>query len=129
MVTVFLGSHQTLVSLFVTSLSLIRVRKELSRVIQGEVMRTKRGWHVQHLQSALEDVGAGESPRTIDGNLAGTVDAELRADTLNTVSGVDVLHEGDLPACGTALAGGDGGCGEEIFPNLKNQWGTEDKQR
>jgi hypothetical protein len=54
----------------------------------------------------------------IDSSLTGTLEAVLRIDTLDTVSGVDVLDKGELPACGTTLAGGDGRRGQEVFPDL-----------
>lgn len=56
----------------------------------------------------------------VNGGLAGSGEAVLRVDTLNTVGGVDVLDEGDLPAGSTTLAGSDGGGSQEVFPNLKN---------
>ena len=44
--------------------------------------------------------------------------AKLSRDTLNTVGGVDVLDEGELPAGSSTLARGDGSGGEEVFPDL-----------
>lgn len=52
--------------------------------------------------------------------------SELRWDTLDAVRGVDVLDQRDLEAGGGALAGDDGGVGEEEFPDLH---GTESVQR
>lgn len=37
---------------------------------------------------------------------------------LNTVGRVDVLDQGDLVAGSGTLAGGDGGVGEEVLPDL-----------
>lgn len=37
------------------------------------------------------------------------------------MGGVDVLDEGELPASGTTLAGGDGRGGQEVFPDLKSK--------
>lgn len=46
-------------------------------------------------------------------------EAVLGVDALDTVGGVDVLDEGELEAGGTALAGSDGGVGQEVFPDLR----------
>ena len=56
-----------------------------------------------------------------NGSLTGTGKAELGLDALNTVGGVDVLDEGELPAGGTTLAGGDGGGSKEVLPDLWNK--------
>lgn len=44
----------------------------------------------------------------VDGGLAGTLEAVLGVNTLNTVGGVDVLDHGELPAGSASLAGDDG---------------------
>ena len=56
----------------------------------------------------------------VNRGLAGSSEAILRVDTLNTVGGVDVLDEGDLPAGSTTLAGSDGGSSKEVLPDLNN---------
>lgn len=56
----------------------------------------------------------------VNGGLAGSGEAVLRVNTLNTVGGVDVLDEGDLPAGSTTLAGSDGGGSKEVLPDLNN---------
>lgn len=43
----------------------------------------------------------------------------LSGNALNTVSGVDVLNKGKLPAGGTTLAGSDSGGSKEVLPDLK----------
>jgi hypothetical protein len=43
---------------------------------------------------------------------------ELGWDAFDAVGGVDIFDEGDLKAGGGALAGDDGGVGEEEFPDL-----------
>lgn len=43
---------------------------------------------------------------------------ELRRDSLDTMSRVNVLDQGDLVAGGGALTGDDGGGGKEEFPDL-----------
>lgn len=66
-------------------------------------------------------MGAGESAvGTVDGGLASTSETVLGGDALNAVGRVDVLDQGELPAGGTALAGGDGGGSQEVLPDLKN---------
>lgn len=55
---------------------------------------------------------------TVNGGLAGTSETELGVDTLNAVRRVDILDQGDLPAGGTALAGGDCRGSKEILPDL-----------
>lgn len=52
------------------------------------------------------------------------LDAELRADAVDTVDGVEVLVHEDLEAGGAALARGDDGPGEEEFPDLLGEGGT-----
>lgn len=47
----------------------------------------------------------------------GTREAELGADPLDTVGGVEVLDHDHLEAGGAALAGGDGGPGQEELPD------------
>lgn len=54
----------------------------------------------------------------VDGSLASSGKAVLGVDTLNTVGGVDVLDEGNLPAGSTTLAGSDGGGSQEVLPDL-----------
>lgn len=65
-------------------------------------------------------MGAGDSAiGTVDSSLASAGETELGLNALNTVGGVDVLDKGELPAGSTTLARGDGGGGEEIFPDLE----------
>lgn len=54
----------------------------------------------------------------VNGCLAGSGKTVLRVDTLNPVSGVDVLDKGDLPAGSTTLAGSNGGGSKEVLPDL-----------
>lgn len=54
----------------------------------------------------------------LDGSLTGTGKTELGLDALNTVGGIDILDEGELPAGGTTLAGGDGRRSKEVLPDL-----------
>lgn len=54
----------------------------------------------------------------LDGGLASTGERVLAVDALNTVSGVDVLDKGDLPASSGSLAGGNSGVSEEELPDL-----------
>lgn len=56
-----------------------------------------------------------------DGSFTGSSEAVLRVDALDTVGGVDVLNEGELPASGTALAGGNGRVGKEVLPDLRRR--------
>jgi len=56
----------------------------------------------------------------VNGGLAGSGKTVLRVDTLNTVGGVDVLDESDLPAGSTTLAGSDSGGSKEVLPDLDN---------
>jgi hypothetical protein len=69
------------------------------------------------------DMGLGESAVThvVDGGLTGALEAVLGVNTLNTVGGVDVLDEGQLPAGSASLAGGDGRVGQEVLPDLRNR--------
>lgn len=53
----------------------------------------------------------------LDRRLASTRETELGLDSLDTVGGVDVLDESELPAGCAALAGDDCGVGEEVFPD------------
>jgi hypothetical protein len=77
---------------------------------------------IGRLQVLLDDVGLGEGAvGTLDGGLAGSGETELGLDAINTVGGVDVLDEGELPAGGTTLAGGDGGGSKEVLPDLWNE--------
>lgn len=68
----------------------------------------------------VRHVGAGQIAVTdrVDGLLTRAVEAELRRNALDTVGRVDVLDQRDLEAGGTALTGGDGRVGEEVFPDL-----------
>ena len=52
------------------------------------------------------------------GRRQGSRQAELARDAFDAVRRVDVLDQGDLVACGGALAGDDGRVGEEEFPYL-----------
>ena len=61
------------------------------------------------------------------GRLETALESVLGRNTLDTVSGVDVLDQGDLEAGGTALARGNGGVGQEIFPNLSQPVSTFSK--
>lgn len=47
------------------------------------------------------------------------MDAVLGGDALDAVGGVEVLDYDHLEAGGAALAGGDGGPGEEELPDLE----------
>lgn len=49
----------------------------------------------------------------------------LAWDTLNTVGGIEVLDEDNLPACGSTLAGCNGGRSQEIFPDLDTAISTQ----
>lgn len=62
--------------------------------------------------------GASAIAHVLGSSFTGRIKAELGLDAFNTVSRVDVLDEGELPAGGTTLAGSDGGGGQEVFPNL-----------
>lgn len=53
------------------------------------------------------------------GLLESSSKGELSWDTLNTVSGVDVLDQGDLVAGGSTLTGDDGGVSKEELPDLE----------
>lgn len=65
-------------------------------------------------------MSAGADAAVVLGSgLQSTVEAVLGVDALDTVGGVDVLDEGELEAGGTALAGSDGGVGQEVFPDLR----------
>lgn len=68
----------------------------------------------------VRHVGAGEIAvaNLVDGILPRAMEAELRGDALDTMRRVDVLDQRDLEASGAALAGGDGGVGEEVLPDL-----------
>jgi hypothetical protein len=50
---------------------------------------------------------------------SGAGETVLAVDALDTMGRVDVFDKGDLPAGSTTLAGGDGGIGEEVFPDLE----------
>ena len=54
----------------------------------------------------------------VDSSLAGSSKTELGVDALDTVSRVDVLDKGNLPAGSTTLAGSDGRGSEEVLPDL-----------
>lgn len=67
-------------------------------------------------------MGLGEGAvGVLDGSFTGTSETELGLDAINTVGGVDVLDEGELPAGGTTLAGRDGGRSKEVLPDLWNE--------
>lgn len=74
----------------------------LVQVLRGlaHVVLSSPGLQVS--SAALKSVGQGK----------------LGRDTLNSVSRVDVLDEGNLEAGGTALSGDDGGVSQEVFPDL-----------
>lgn len=67
-------------------------------------------------------MGLGESAmaHVVNGGLAGALEAVLGVNTLNTVRGVDVLDEGQLPAGSASLAGDDGRVCQEVLPDLRN---------
>lgn len=73
-------------------------------------------------ESAVSDVVVA-SPRAqvSAGVLQSTLKAELSRNTLSTVSGVDVLDEGNLEGGGGTLAGSNSRVGQEELPNLKSQ--------
>jgi hypothetical protein len=57
----------------------------------------------------------------LDGGLASCESCgqtELSVDTIDTVSGVQVLDQGDLVASCTSLSGNDGGVSQEVLPDL-----------
>ena len=54
----------------------------------------------------------------VDSSLAGSSKTVLGVDALDTVSRVDVLDKGNLPAGSTTLAGSDGRGSEEVLPDL-----------
>ena len=54
----------------------------------------------------------------VDSSLAESSKTELGVDALDTVSRVDVLDKGNLPAGSTTLAGSDGRGSEEVLPDL-----------
>lgn len=84
-----------------------------------QARRERDAKRIEPLQVLLNDVGLGEGAvGTLDGGLAGTGKTKLGLDTINTVGRVDVLDEGELPAGGTTLAGGDGGRSKEVLPDL-----------
>jgi len=51
-------------------------------------------------------------------SLKRTMEAVLAVDALDTMGRVDVLDHSDLIASSAALAGDDGGIGQEEFPDL-----------
>lgn len=65
-------------------------------------------------------MGAREAAlaNVVDSSLAGSSKTELSVDALDTVSRVDVLDKGNLPAGSTTLAGSDGRGSEEVLPDL-----------
>jgi hypothetical protein len=67
-------------------------------------------------------MGLGENAvaHVLNGGLAGALEAILGVNSLNTVGGVDVLDEGQLPAGSASLAGDDGRVGQEVLPDLRN---------
>lgn len=66
-------------------------------------------------------MGLGKGTSAVNGALASSSKTVLSGDAVNTVSGVDVLHKGKLPAGGTTLAGSDSGGSKEVFPDLKKK--------
>lgn len=70
--------------------------------------------------SSRRNVRAGNDAvaNTLSGGLASAREGELGVDTLNAVSRVDVLDEGELPACGGTLARNDGRGSKEVLPDL-----------
>lgn len=52
------------------------------------------------------------------GSLPSASETVLGVNAFNTVRRVNVLDQRELPAGGTALTGGDGRVGEEVFPDL-----------
>lgn len=83
-------------------------------------MGQKERARVSDLQVLLDDVSLGQSAvGAVNSGLASASEAELVVNTLNTVSGVDVLDEGKLPAGSTTLAGGDGGSSKEVLPDAE----------
>lgn len=80
-------------------------------------------------RGSVEDIGnlllCGASSTSgkirLDINLASSKSArktELRRNSLDTMSGVDVLDKGDLIACGRALTRDNSGVGQEELPDL-----------
>ena len=70
----------------------------------------------------MRDLGLGGREDGLCGllcSLESTRETELGVDTLDTVSGVDVLDKGELPAGGTTLAGSDGRGSKEVLPDLR----------
>lgn len=65
-------------------------------------------------------MGAGKAAlaNVVDSSLARSSKTELGVDALDTVSRVDVLDKGNLPAGSTTLAGSDGRGSEEVLPDL-----------
>lgn len=75
---------------------------------------------MEHLEVLLDDVGTGKSAvGTGNSSLAGTSEAVLGGNALDTVGRVDVLDEGKLPAGGTTLARSDGRGSQEVLPDAE----------
>lgn len=66
-------------------------------------------------------MGLGKGASAVNGALASSSKTVLSGDAFNTVSGVDVLNKGKLPAGGTTLAGSDSGGSKEVLPDLKKK--------
>jgi hypothetical protein len=67
----------------------------------------------------------GDREVVLTSGLAGfesALQTELAVDTLDTVGRVDVLDQCKLVAGGTTLAGGDGAVGEEVLPDLNDNF-------
>lgn len=72
--------------------------------------------------SALGDVVVGGPGLDVSASvLESTLETKLSLDAVHAVGGVDVLDESDLEAGGGTLAGGNGGVGQEEFPNLRSK--------
>lgn len=71
--------------------------------------------------SALGDVVVGGPGLEVGASvLETTLETKLGLDAVHAVGRVDVLDEGDLEAGGGTLARGNGGVGQEEFPDLIN---------
>lgn len=84
--------------------------------IQGSTDAPSETLHLRLVRNV--SAGAGAIAHVLSSRLTGRVKAELALDPLNAVSRVDILDQGKLPAGSTALAGGDGGGCQEVFPDL-----------
>jgi hypothetical protein len=70
---------------------------------------------------SLSNVSAGNRAVTniCGSGFPGAGETVLAVDALNTVGRVDVFDKSNLPAGSPTLAGGDGGVGKEVFPDLQ----------